>query len=208
MKSCADTGYVCNRDALCTIYNMAVKVAEPRRGVRPAFEVKHVIALILVALNEPIGRPSISRILGLGDTATKTLVRRAREEGLIVGVGRRGVLTVKEVASLIEALRPCMTEHCVSFYVGCEPWCESVSRLEPLLRLRDELVKLGLNIRLIACCSRGVRVPGADESIVKEVYWACKECIESASTCVIFSGTVSVLELSGVIEAAARIVCS
>ncbi len=207
MRYSASTVSGCSAEHLCSLYRLASLISEPRRGVKPAFTEQHVVALILLASWEPIGRPSLSRILGLGDTATKTLLRRTREAGLVVNVGRRGVRTVDDVRSYVEALRPCISGRCVALHIGCEPWCRMSSGLKPVLLLRDELVKLGISFEVIACCGERIMVPGAGTREERMVKLECDQCLEAATTCVLLTREAHVLDLSGVVTAAARVMC-
>jgi len=59
-------------------------IISPRKGIKPSFELYHVIKLfLLLDLKEPIGRNLLSKELGLGITSIRTLVKRLRQYRLI-----------------------------------------------------------------------------------------------------------------------------
>ncbi|ADM28336.1 conserved hypothetical protein [Ignisphaera aggregans DSM 17230] len=59
-------------------------ITSPRKGVKPSFELYHVIKLfLLLDLKEPIGRNLLSKELGLGITSIRTLIKRLRQYRLI-----------------------------------------------------------------------------------------------------------------------------
>ncbi len=80
-------------------------VIEPRRGVRPAFtayEVLRAITLIYSSVRG-LGRPTLMKMLGLGEASTRTLLRRLLEAGLVSSRGYGYVVTErgKHLAELI-----------------------------------------------------------------------------------------------------------
>ncbi len=59
-------------------------ITSPKKGVKPSFEVYHIIKLfLLLDSKEPIGRNMLSKELGLGVASIRTLVKRLRRYGLI-----------------------------------------------------------------------------------------------------------------------------
>ncbi len=180
MKSSASTALECS---LCTILSAARLVAEPRRGVKPAYEEYHVIAGMLLMLDSPIGRPSLSKRLGLGDTAAKTMIRRLVEHGFAERVGRSGVKLVDSLREALLALRVCIYGSgsvCIAFNT-CRYECSS---LTDVLRLRDSLVSVGVKPVLIMCCSRGVEAPGVPRDLLESYASFCEAC-NGRSLCVI-----------------------
>ncbi len=64
--------------------NIVNEVCAPQRGVRPGFDGRHVLkALLLIYEREPIGRITLSKLLGIGETSVRTLIRRFRALGLV-----------------------------------------------------------------------------------------------------------------------------
>ena len=88
-------------------------ISSSRRGVKPSFEPAHVLkALMLLYENEPIGRTKLSKLLGIGVTSTRTLIRRLKDYKLIliddVGgcilteKGREIISMINEVVAKVE----------------------------------------------------------------------------------------------------------
>jgi len=64
------------------------------RTVRPSFREGDVLGVLLLLAEEPVGRYAIRDVLGLGDAAARTLLRRLQRLGLVRPAGRKGhVLT-------------------------------------------------------------------------------------------------------------------
>jgi len=63
---------------------LLLTITSPRKGIKPSFELYHVIKLfLLLDLKEPIGRNLLSKELGLGITSIRTLIKRLRQYRLI-----------------------------------------------------------------------------------------------------------------------------
>ena len=188
--------------SLCRLYRLAVEAARPRRGVRPSFQEWHVIGYLLLAYHGPVGRPTASRVLGIGDTAVKTLQRRLREMGVVesrgvVGTGLRG-----EYVKLVESIGLCQTRDCIGFDVCAENLCEGVSSV---LRIRDSLVSAGVTPRLILCCSGEPVAPGAPPGAIREYAGECLKCV-GKKLC-IAARLESVLDAAKILYAVARVTC-
>jgi predicted transcriptional regulator len=70
---------------LVTIKTLLHEIAASRKGIKPAFEPAHVIkALLILYEREPIGRNTLSKMLGLQVTSTRTLIRRMKEYELLL----------------------------------------------------------------------------------------------------------------------------
>ncbi|MBS7288080.1 MAG: hypothetical protein KIH01_04885 [Candidatus Freyarchaeota archaeon] len=66
------------------------------RTVRPSFREGDVLGVLLLLAEEPVGRYAVRDVLGLGDAAVRTMLRRLQRLGLIRPAGRKGhVLTDK-----------------------------------------------------------------------------------------------------------------
>lgn len=95
-------------------------------------------ALLLIADEEPIGRPSISRILGIGDKRARNIVAKLREAGL-VDVSRAGARLTGEAWRLLRGIR-CLWRN--GFTIAVVP-CSDVSREHverSVIPLRDAIV--------------------------------------------------------------------
>ncbi len=136
-------------------------VIEPRRGVRPAFtayEVLRAITLIHSSVRG-LGRPTLMKMLGLGEASTRTLLRRLSEAGLITSRGYGFAVTEhgKHIADLInnyilvvEHLPPedVCSECTLSGVVLREP-LSSELRGKPVLAIRDTAVREGARGALV-----------------------------------------------------------
>ncbi len=136
-------------------------VTEPRRGVRPAFtpyEVLKAIALIHGSVRG-MGRPTLMKLLGLGEASTRTLLRRLTELGLIASRGYGYVVTElgKSVAELVsdyistaenmpaeEVCSDCV----VSGVIVRDPLSKEI-RSMPVLAIRDAAVREGAKGALV-----------------------------------------------------------
>lgn len=65
--------------------------------------IDYVSVLLVVREYGPIGRPSISRILGLGDKRTRNILARLRATGLIES-SRAGAMVTESAARLLEGV--------------------------------------------------------------------------------------------------------
>ena len=161
-----------------------------------------MIGYLLLAYQGPVGRPIASRVLGLGDTAVKTLQRRLREMGVVethgaVGTGLRG-----EYVKLVEEMELCRARDCIGFNTCTMNPCESLSQV---LRIRDSLVSAGVNPRLILCCEAEPVAPGAPSSAINEYASGCMKCI-GRKLCIATRWT-SVSDIARILYAVARAVC-
>lgn len=68
----------------CRISGILGRVCEARRKVIPGYGKEHVLKTIYILAKEPTGRLKLSKLLGVGEASTRTLLKRLREEGLIV----------------------------------------------------------------------------------------------------------------------------
>ena len=98
---------------LITLLNQAVT---PKRGNRPNFDEAHVLlALSVIAKEQPIGRHLLMRKLGLTEATTRTLIKRLKELELIhidkvAGIllsekGKQLLNYVSEKATIIENVK-------------------------------------------------------------------------------------------------------
>lgn len=72
---------------------------EKAPGPSPSFLMVHIVKAIELIAERPIGRTNLSKELGLGEGATRTLVNRLKDYGLIT-VDRLGCVFTKEGKNL------------------------------------------------------------------------------------------------------------
>jgi len=79
-------------------------------GRTPTFTQAHIIqALEILGAGEPVGRIRLSKILGLGEGETRTLVRHLRNEG-IIEISRAGITLSRLGKKLLSDLRSILSE--------------------------------------------------------------------------------------------------
>lgn len=136
-------------------------VIEPRRGVRPAFtayEVLRAITLIHSSVRG-LGRPTLMKMLGLGEASTRTMLRRLSEAGLITSRGYGFVVTEhgRHIAELISKY-VLVVEHLPPDEVCSECTLSGVVLRDPLsaelggksvLAIRDTAVREGARGALV-----------------------------------------------------------
>ncbi len=136
-------------------------VIEPRRGIRPAFTPYEVLRAITLIHNSVrgLGRPTLMRMLGLGEASTRTLLRRLLETGLIVSKGYGFMITErgKHLAELISKY-VLIIEHLPSDEICIDCTLSGVVLREPLsssfkdkpvLAIRDTVVREGAKGALV-----------------------------------------------------------
>ncbi len=151
----------------------------------------------------------MSRILGLGDSAAKTMLRRMGEAGLVEKRGRVGVEASNWVRDAFASLRLCSTGDagrvCVAFDT-CSYFCSATSQV---IRLRDALVVHGLQPTLIMCCDEDMIAPGAPSQYIDEYGGACRGC-NGRRLCIVVENPLMdpVVVVARTLAAVASIECS
>lgn len=144
-------------------------VNEPRRGVRPAFTPYEIIKAITLIYSSVrgLGRPTLMKMLGLGEASTRTLLRRLLGSGLITSKGYGFVITErgKHIAELINKY-VLVIEHLpseevcnnctISGIVLREPLSSEIKG-KPVLVVRDTLVREGARGALVIA-SEGINL--------------------------------------------------
>jgi len=139
-------------------------VCSPRRGVRPSYTPGKVLKLLLLLLDkEPLGRHTISRELGIGESSARTLVRRLRELGVVdvdpvggcvlTGSGRRMVAEIRRVIPLILDVSSVLKTLSLDRYAFAARI--RVDSDWNVLKVRDSLVREGASAALILRCVGG-----------------------------------------------------
>ena len=186
--------------SLCRLYRIAVEASKPRRGVSPAFREWHVIGYLLLASRGPLGRPLASRILGLGDTTVKTMIRRLRGLGVVQATGAGSRLDDVYLEA-VNSLNLCSARGCIGFDVCTDSECS----LSLILRLRDSFVSVGLSPVLILCCKGGIVAPGAPPDAVEVYGVGCGQC-RGRSICLVVENA-TVIDIAKALYAVGRVLC-
>jgi len=132
------------------------ELVKERRGVKPRFSRCHILKALQVLLeHEPIGRPTLKKLLSLGETSTKNMIKRLRELKLVeVDIVGGSYLTDRgrEIAELlVGALKPLPKMKIDS---SIAPWRASSTwllkhlgtlvRTDNIVKIRDEAIKAGV----------------------------------------------------------------
>ena len=163
-------------DLLTTLH----KVCEAKGGIKPAFNEYHVIkALMVIKEEQPIGRPTLSKRLKLGESSTKNLIRRLHIQGLIevdpvagAYLTSKGLRLAEQVKNLLRFIdidvSPLVNW---STYVSAliKGGYELVKKCGGILWLRDVVIKNGGDACLIITVKGGKLVlPSPNEEFIIE----------------------------------------
>ena len=128
-------------EALRVIEKIASKIAH---GRAPSFTEAHVIkALEVISAGEGVGRIKLSEILGLGEGATRTLVRHLKNEGMIE-VSKSGMMLSKSGEKVFSDLRSRISEE---IEIPESPLTVGLFNVAVLIRNAADSVKYGVEQR-------------------------------------------------------------
>jgi hypothetical protein len=177
---------------VATLKALLQEIAASRKGVKPSFEAVHVIKTFLILYeNEPMGRNTLSKMLGLSITSTRTLIRRMREWSLVnVDVIGGCYLTERgrEVATKILNTVPKVCD--VSKVLGEDlrlagyAWASLIRHGVPLIEkigiinVRDRVIAYGSKAALIVFISNGQAYIPPDYSLNEMKYGSLKRLRE------------------------------
>ena len=167
----------------CRGLGVLVDIAKPLRGGDVGYSVFHAYRLLVEACEKPVGRPRLSRLLGLGESSAKTLLRRLREKGLLseTGRGHRATILGCSVASTVSSLIEVSLAELGSLELGeASEWgrvaiiatraMDPPTDLVSVYRIRDELVAEGCRAAIIGGVNRGVYTfPGIPDNIASRL---------------------------------------
>lgn len=139
----------------CAALSILTSLAAERRGVRPRFTRCHILrALEALGRHGPMGRPTLMKLLELGETSTKNLIRRLREQGLAVVDPVGGAYLTPKGRDLLSTLTKYLALLSTRAPRPLAPWnCASVWSIrligafvgpENVIRLRDEAIRAGV----------------------------------------------------------------
>ncbi|MEM1679996.1 MAG: hypothetical protein QXZ56_02040 [Sulfolobales archaeon] len=87
------------------VFNIVDEVVLPKGNVRPGFTSYHVYLTLNECAKTPLGRKTLSNILGIGEGSVRTLVRRLYNVGLIAVDPVAGVLLTEKGFEVLELLK-------------------------------------------------------------------------------------------------------
>lgn len=162
-------------EALRVIEKVTSKIAP---GRAPSFIEVHVIkALETISAEAYVGRTKLSEILGLGEGATRTLLRHLRNEGLIE-VSKSGIVLSKPGGKVLSGLRSRISEEIeiqkTPLTVG--PFSIAVlvrnaaSSVKYGIEQRDAATKVGaLGATTLVFRRKKLTMPGVSEDIFQHI---------------------------------------
>ncbi|AFZ70993.1 hypothetical protein Calag_1279 [Caldisphaera lagunensis DSM 15908] len=77
----------------CEVINLIINIITPKKGGVPGFNAYHVIETLKFLKNKDAGRPFLSKYLNLGEASVKTMLKRLKENNLIIQIGKHNKLT-------------------------------------------------------------------------------------------------------------------
>ncbi|MEM3863164.1 MAG: DUF4443 domain-containing protein [Metallosphaera sp.] len=143
------------------------EATKPRQGNKPSYDEAYVILALNIIYDEsPVGRITLMRKLGLGEASMKTMLRRLKEMGLIAVDKVGGNQLTDKGKELIEAwrsrvsIRPAALE---SLKWKCNQIAlkngEGLVDRFGVIRLRDEIIRMGAEASLITVKRNGLEIP-------------------------------------------------
>ena len=163
----------------CEAFEKIAMIAESERGGHKGFGPGHVLTLLYFLAREGrIGRPRITRLLNIGESSAKTLLRALEESGFITRYPRGHALT-EEGSRILSVIANVLTINILKLnlflnskgFLECIISCREGPRdLVSAISLRDYLVMEGCRTVVIGRMEQGrIELPGVPESIVELV---------------------------------------
>ncbi|AWR97779.1 DUF4443 domain-containing protein [Acidianus sulfidivorans JP7] len=172
------------------IQSVTAEVTKPKQGNRPNFDDAYVIyTLDIIYKEQPIGRPTLIRKLGLGESSVKTLLRRLKELN-IIKVDKVGGAELTELGKkLIETWKSKIYIEKVELKSISWNSMMIIAKNESYLldkfkvtELRDMIIKAGANATLIAIIKNNqIELPPKTSefsinNLIEEIKNVCKNC--------------------------------
>jgi len=190
----------------------------PRRGIAPGFDEYQVIkALLLISAEEPLGRQKLSKLLQIGETSVRNLIRRLSERG-VVAVDLVGGCTLTELGrKLVESFRSFARaiskvdelikgEMKLDTYSYAAVFSVDVTSCINVLRLRDAAIRFGASSALVIRIEGGkTKLPPGD--VGEDMYPDLRtlrvvlDMRDGESALVVFSSTQELAERAALLTA-------
>ena len=175
------------------IQTVLVKATEARQGNKPKFDEGHVImSIIYIDELQPIGRITLMKKMELHEASMKTLLKRLKELNIITTdpIGGNTLTEIgKRIASCIKNNSIIKTTflkslHWNSTMIVIRKGSE-ILEIIPVLKLRDEIIRLGVEKVLICTYINGkIENPPKTEEmslkgLLEEIKENCSNCSEN-----------------------------
>jgi predicted transcriptional regulator len=118
-------------------------VKEKAAGPTPSFQVFHVIKTLELISDAPVGRGMLAKKLGIGEGATRTLIDRLKEEG-IIDISRSGCSLTKEGEESWKKVKKVFPS---KIELGKSKLTLSTCNVAILIKEKMERIKLGMEQR-------------------------------------------------------------
>ncbi len=160
---------------LRVIENVSEKLAP---GRTPTFTEVHIVkAVEILSTGEPVGRIRLSKILGLGEGETRTLVRHLRNED-VIKISRAGIVLSGFGEKLLSALRSRLSEEMevpkssltVGIYNIAVLVKDAADSVKYGLEQRDAAIKAGaLGATTLIFRDNRLTMPGVSEDVFRSI---------------------------------------
>lgn len=172
------------------ILSILREITKPKRGNKPNFDEAHVlITLDIIYREQPIGRPTLIKRLGLGEATIRTMLKRLKEHNLIKVDKVGGAELTDEGKKLIEFWNSQIhlekidlkTINWNSIMIAARNKADILYKIK-ILELRDMIIKAGANAALIAVMKNGeIEIPPKTsefsiKGLPEEIKNACDIC--------------------------------
>lgn len=165
-----------SREGACEAARILASLPSPRRGGHKGFTPAHALTALDI-LERHAGRPSLARMLGLGEASAKTLLRSLEEAGLAARSSRGRTLTPRGRRLLDELRSAIRTGRAEPSPFPGEPaayvivrWVRPPASLTDVYSYRDYAVISGCRTVLVGAVDRGeTTFPGAPEDAAPRI---------------------------------------
>ncbi len=148
---------------ICEAINIIMEITRPKKGGLTAYNAYHIIKSLSLMRGGPVGRPNLEKVLNIGEASVKTLLKRLREENLIIK-GTFGHVLSERGRKLIELVEDFIKVIGIKEFPGIgKGYIILVKDIEPphdlirVYKIRDYVVSSG--------CLSNIVIGGLEEGI-------------------------------------------
>ena len=143
--------------------------------VRASYSIAHVVKVLFLLSERPMGRHQLMKEMGLGEATIKTLVKRLKKNNLIKKTTKGNVLTKKGILFVSKILkkisRPveiAIDKYTIGKYNYAVLVKKASSKLRSGIEQRDEAIKIGADgATTLLCKNDRLILPGCDRKIIE-----------------------------------------
>jgi len=142
--------------------------------IRASYSIAHVVKVLFLLSEKPMGRHQLMKEIGLGEATVKTLIKRLKNNNLIKKSTKGNVLTKKGTLLVNKILknisRPveiAIKKYTVGKYNFAILVKNSSNRVRSGIEQRDEAIKIGADgATTLVCKNKRLIFPGCDRKVV------------------------------------------